>query len=52
MVVAIALLEDVVQNYDASGRMAKWAIELMGCHITYVLRMAIKSQVLVDFIIE
>ena len=32
--------------------MAKWATELMGCHITYVLRMVIKSQVLVDFITE
>ena len=49
---ATALVRDVVQNYDASGPMAKWATKLMGCHITYVLRMAIKSQVLVDFIIE
>ena len=32
--------------------MAKWAAEIMGYHITYVLRTAIKSQVLADFIVE
>ena len=32
--------------------MAKWATELMGCHVTYVPRTAIKSQVLADFIAE
>ena len=52
MVVALALLGDMVQNRDASGHVAKWATELMGFHITYVLRMAIKSQVLADFIAE
>ena len=52
MVVVSAPLGDVVQNHDASGRMAKWATKLMGCHITYVPRTAIKSQVLVDFIAE
>ena len=52
MVVVSAPLGDVVQNHDASGRMAKWATELMGFHITYVLRTAIKSQVLADFIAE
>ena len=30
----------------------KWALELMGQGITYVSRMAIKSQVLADFIVE
>ena len=34
MVVASALLGDVVQNHDATGCVAKWATELMGCHIT------------------
>jgi len=52
VVVASALLRDVVQNHDASGRMAKWATKLMGYHITYVPRTVIKSQVLVDFIAE
>lgn len=32
--------------------MAKWAAELMGYHITYVPRMVINSQVLIDFIAE
>ena len=49
---ASTLLSNMVQNYDASGRMAKWATKLMGYHITYVPRTAIKSQVLVDFITE
>jgi hypothetical protein len=52
VVVASALLSNVIQNHDAFGRVAKWATELMGCHITYVLRKAIKSQVLADFIAE
>ena len=30
----------------------KWALELMGQGIAYASRMAIKSQVLVDFIVE
>ena len=30
----------------------KWALELMGQSISYAPRMAIKSQVLVDFIVE
>ena len=34
------------------GRTAKWALELMGQGITYASQMAIKSQVLVDFITE
>jgi hypothetical protein len=34
------------------GRIAKWALELMGVGISYSPRMAIKSQVLVDFVAE
>jgi hypothetical protein len=52
MVVASTPLGDMVQNHDASDRMAKWATELMGCHITYIPRIAIKSQVLTNFIAE
>ena len=52
MVVVFAPLGDVIQNCGASGHVAKWATELMGCHITYVPRTAIKSQVLEDFIAE
>ena len=43
MVVALAPIGDVIQNRDASGRITKWATELMGCHIKYVPRTVIKS---------
>ena len=43
---------EVVQNWDAIGRIAKWALELMGQGISYAPQTAIKSQVLVDFIAE
>ena len=45
-------LGEVVQNQDATGRIAKWALELMGQGISYASRMAIKSQVLANFIAE
>jgi ribonuclease HI len=41
-----------VRNPDATGRIAKWALELMGQGISYAPRTAIKSQVLADFIAE
>jgi hypothetical protein len=49
MVVMLMALGGIIQNWDASGRVAKWATELMGHHITYIPNMAIKSQVLADF---
>ena len=45
-------LDKVVQNQDATGIIAKWALELMGQGISYAPRMTIKSQVLADFIVE
>ena len=45
-------LSEVVQNRDATGRIVKWALELMGQGILYAPRTAIKSQVLADFIAE
>ena len=45
-------LSEVVQSQDAMRRTAKWALELMDQGITYASRMAIKSQVLADFIAE
>jgi len=45
-------LGEVIQNQEANGRIAKWAIELMGDGITYEPRKAIKSQVLADFVAE
>jgi hypothetical protein len=41
-------LGEVIQNLEAEGRIAKWAIELMGQNINYTPRSAMKSQVLAD----
>ena len=43
---------EVVRSQNATGRTAKWALELMDQGITYAPRTAIKSQVLADFIAE
>jgi hypothetical protein len=45
-------LGEVIQNPEAEGRIAKWAPELMGQHITYAPCSAIKSQVLANFVAE
>ena len=45
-------LNDIINNRDATGRIAKWAIELLPFDITYKPRRAIKSQVLADFVAE
>jgi hypothetical protein len=50
MVVSKYLLGEVIQNPEANGRIAKWALELMGQNITYAPRSAIKSQVLADVV--
>ncbi|GJV67646.1 reverse transcriptase domain-containing protein [Tanacetum coccineum] len=42
----------VLNNSGASGRLAKWAVELGTYGITYVLRVAIKGQVLADFLAD
>jgi hypothetical protein len=52
MVVSKYPLREVIQNPEAEGRIAKWALELMGQNIMYAPRNAIKSQVLVDFVAE
>jgi hypothetical protein len=39
-------LGEIIQNPEAEGRIAKWALELMGQNITYAPHSAIKSQVL------
>ena len=41
-----------IQNQDAIGRIAKWALELTGKGISYAPQTAIKSQVLTDFVAE
>jgi hypothetical protein len=45
-------LGEVVQNPEAKGRIANWALELMGQNIMYAPCSAIKSQVLADFVDE
>src|ERR1041385_9393779 len=49
-VVSSAPLADIIQNREATGRIAKWAIELGAYHIKYNPRTHIKSQALADFI--
>ena len=43
-------LGEVIQNRDATGRIVKWTLELLGQGISYAPRTANKSQVLADFI--
>ena len=45
-------LGERVHNREASGRIAKWSVELMGETLTYTPRKVIKSQILADFIAE
>ena len=45
-------LGDVIQNRNATGRITKWALELMGQGISYAPQTATKSQVLADFAAE
>src|SRR3989337_3060478 len=49
-VVSSAPLGDIIQNREATGRVAKWAIELGPHGLKYMPQIAIKSQALVDFI--
>ena len=45
-------LGDIIRNRNAVGWISKWALELMGHDIRYILRTAIKSQALMDFVAE
>ncbi|KAF8652000.1 hypothetical protein HU200_062940 [Digitaria exilis] len=51
-VVTEQVLGEVVNNREATGRIAKWSLELMGYDISYAPRSANKSQVLADFVAE
>jgi hypothetical protein len=42
-------LGEIIQCREASGRIAKWAVEIMGETISFAPWKAIKSQVLADF---
>jgi ribonuclease HI len=43
-------LGEIIQCQEASDRIAKWAVEIMGETISFAPRKAIKSQVLADFV--
>jgi ribonuclease HI len=45
-------LGEIIQCREASGRIAKWAVEIMGETISFAPRKAMKSQVLADFVAE
>jgi hypothetical protein len=45
-------LGEIIQCREASGRIAKWAVEIMGETISFAPRKAIRSQVLADFVAE
>jgi hypothetical protein len=45
-------LGEIIQCREASGRIAKRAVEIMGETISFAPRKAIKSQVLADFVAE
>ena len=45
-------LVDILHNSVATGRIAKWAMELGALHHDFKPRTAINSQALVDFMAE
>ena len=45
-------LADILHNSEATGRIAKWAMELGALHHDFKPRTSIKSQALVDFMAE
>jgi hypothetical protein len=49
-VVTLFRLVEIIGNRLTTGRIAKWALELMGLDIAYVPQMTIKSKALADFV--
>ena len=49
-VVRDAPLSEILNNRDATGRVAKWAIEFLPLDIKFEAKKAIKSQVVEDFL--
>jgi hypothetical protein len=45
-------LGEIINSRDSSSKVAKWALELMRFDISYLPRLAIKSQAFTDFIAE
>lgn len=52
MVVSHAPLSDIINNKDATGRMAKWAIKLLSFKINYKPCSTIKSHAIANFIVK
>ncbi|SPT16198.1 unnamed protein product [Triticum aestivum] len=51
-VVSDAPLSEILNNRDATGRVAKWAIELLPLDIKFEAKKEIKSQAIADFLAE
>jgi hypothetical protein len=51
-VVSFFHLGEIIQSREASGRVAKWVVELMGETLSFAPRKAIKYQILADFLAE
>ena len=45
-------LRKAIGRLDTSGRMVQWAVELSQFNVDYKPRIAIKAQVLADFVTE
>ena len=52
LVVTSFPIGEILHNHNATGQIAKWAVELGSFELTYQPRMTIKSQALIDFIAE
>jgi ribonuclease HI len=48
----LILSGDILHNRDAAGRISKWAVELGALNVNFTPRKAIKSQALIDFVVE
>ena len=51
-VVSTAPLGDIIGNKDATGRVAKWAVDLAPHTVLYQPRVSIKSQLIADFLVD
>jgi hypothetical protein len=51
-VVSDSPLADILHNWDATERISKWAVELEALTLNFKPRIAIKSQALVDYMVE
>jgi hypothetical protein len=45
-------LGEIVPNREASGRVAKWTVELMGETLSFAPKKAIKFEILAGFLVE